>query len=207
MSRPREEKYQAILDAATEAFAEYGFFNSQISKIAKLAGVADGTIYLYFKNKEDILISLFQERMGQFINEIRQETAKCQTTQEQLMCIIRTHLRYMQENRSLAMFTQIELRQSNPDIREAISGPLREYFQIIEQVLTEGVSKGVMVLSEVKVGRQMFFGTLDAMISDWVISKKPRSLQGMEEVVFDLMCGAFKIQDRKTELLTKDTLN
>ncbi|WP_407308619.1 TetR/AcrR family transcriptional regulator [Desulfosporosinus sp. SB140] len=203
MSRPREEKYQAILDAATEAFAEYGFFNSQISKIAKLAGVADGTIYLYFKNKEDILISLFQERMGQFINEIHQETAKCQTTQERLMCIIRTHLRYMQENRSLAMFTQIELRQSNPDIREAISGPLREYFHIIEQVLTEGVNQRVMILSDVKVGRQMFFGTLDAMISDWVISKKPRSLQGMEAVVFDLMCGAFKIQDQQAELLIK----
>lgn len=195
MSRPREEKYQAILDAATEAFAEYGFFNSQISKIAKLAGVADGTIYLYFKNKEDILISLFKERMGQFITEIRQETSQCQTTQERLLRIIQTHLRYMQENRSLAMFTQIELRQSNPDIREAISGPLREYFYIIEQVLSEGVNKREMLLSDIKVGRQMFFGTLDAMISDWVISKKPRSLEGMEEVVFDLMCGAFRIQD------------
>jgi TetR/AcrR family transcriptional regulator, fatty acid metabolism regulator protein len=194
MSRPREEKYQAILDAATEAFAEYGYFNSQISKIAKLAGVADGTIYLYFKNKEDILISLFRERMGQFINEIRQETSRCEAPKDKLLRIIRTHLRYMQENRSLAMFTQIELRQSNPEIREAISGPLREYFQIIELVLSEGVSKGEMFLSDIRVGRQMFFGTLDAIISDWVISKKPRSLEGMEEVVFNLICGAFKIK-------------
>lgn len=131
--------------------------------------------------------------MGQFINEIRHEIEECQSAKERLLRIIKTHLRYMQENRSLAMFTQIELRQSNPTIREAISGPLREYFHIIELVLTEGVNKGELLLYDVKVGRQMFFGTLDAMVSDWVISKKPRSLEGMEEVVFDLMCGAFKI--------------
>ena len=194
MSKPREEKYQAILDAATTAFAEYGYFSCQVSKIAKLAGIADGTIYLYFKNKEDILVSLFTERMGQFINEIRQATEKYGTTQERLLCIIRTHLRYMQENRSLAIVTQIELRQSNPEIREAISGPLREYFHLIEQVLTEGVKKEEIILADIKVARQMFFGTLDAMISDWVTSKKPRSLEGTEDVVFDLVRGAFKIK-------------
>lgn len=194
MSKPREEKYQAILDAATEAFAEYGYFTCQVSKIAKLAGVADGTIYLYFKNKEDILVSLFSDRMGNFIREVRQSIVKCQTTQERLICIIRTHFKYMQKNRSLAIVTQIELRQSDPKIREAISGPLREYFHLIEQVLTEGVEKQEIVLADVKVGRQMFFGTLDAAISDWVSSKKPRPLEGIEELVFELMRGAFKIK-------------
>ena len=194
MSKPREEKYHAILDAATTAFAEYGYFSCQVSKIAKLAGIADGTIYLYFKNKEDILVSLFTDRMGQFINEISQATGKYETTQERLLCIIRTHLRYMQENRSLAIVTQIELRQSNPEIREAISGPLREYFHLIEQVLAEGVRRDEIILADIKVARQMFFGTLDAMISDWVTSKKPRSLEGTEDVVFDLVRGAFKIK-------------
>lgn len=193
MSRPREEKYQAILDAATEAFANYGYFTCQVSKIAKLAGVADGTIYLYFKNKEDILVSLFSDRMGKFIQEIRQSIVKCQTTQERLYCIIQTHFKYMQENRSLAIVTQIELRQSDPKIREAISGPLREYFHLIEQVLAEGVENKEIILADVKIGRQMFFGTLDAAISDWVSSKKPRPLEGIEELVFELMRGAFKL--------------
>lgn len=197
MSRPREDKYQAILDAATEAFAECGYFNSQISKIAKLAGVADGTIYLYFKNKEDILVSLFKERMGQFTAEIRQEISECRTAQSKLFSIIRRHLGYVQENHALAMVTQIELRQSNPQIREAITGPLREYFQIIEQVLAEGVKNGEMDLKDVKIGRQMLFGTIDAIISDWVVSKKPRSLDGVAEIVFSLFCGAFKIRTQE----------
>ncbi|HBV88021.1 TetR/AcrR family transcriptional regulator [Desulfosporosinus sp.] len=197
MSKPREEKYHAILDAATEAFAEYGYFTCQVSKIAKLAGVADGTIYLYFKNKEDILVSLFSERMGRFIQEVRQSVVQYQTTQERLLCIIQTHFKYMQENRSLAIVTQIELRQSDPKIREAVSGPLREYFHLIEQVLAEGVEKDEIVLADVKVGRQMFFGTLDAAISDWVSSKKPRPLEGVEDLVFDLMRGAFRIKQKQ----------
>jgi TetR/AcrR family fatty acid metabolism transcriptional regulator len=194
MAKSSEEKYQAILNAATESFAEYGYFNCQISKIAKLAGVADGTIYLYFKNKEDILVSLFKDRMGQFIDEISQTTLKCPSTKERLLHLIRTHLKYMQENRSLAMVTQIEVRQSNPGIRDAISEPLRKYFQIIEQVLTEGAEKGEIILADTKVGRQMIFGTLDAVISDWVTSKKPRSLKGTEDIVFELISGAFKIK-------------
>ena len=195
MAKPREEKYQSILDAATEAFAQYGYFSCQVSKIAKLAGVADGTIYLYFKNKEDILVSLFSERMGQFIQEIRQEIVQCRTTQERLSSIVRTHLRYMQENRSLAIVTQIELRQSDPQIREAISGPIKEYFQLIEQVLAEGLEQDEIVISDLKVARQLFFGTLDAVISDWVISKKPRSLDEVEDVVIEMIRGAFKIKE------------
>lgn len=195
MSKPREEKYQSILDAATEAFAEYGYFSCQVSKIARLAGVADGTIYLYFKNKEDILVSLFSERMGQFIQRIRHDVVLCQTTQERLSTIVRTHLRYMQENRSLAVVTQIEVRQSDPQIRDAISGPLKEYFKLIEQVLAEGIERDEIVLNDIKVGRQMFFGTLDAVISDWVISKKPRSLVGVEDTVIELIRGALKIKD------------
>ncbi len=195
MSKPREEKYKAILDAATEAFAEYGYFSCQVSKIAKLAGVADGTIYLYFKNKQDILVSLFAERMGQFTQEIRHEIVQCRTTQQRLASIVRTHLRYMEENRSLAIVTQIELRQSDPQIREAISGPLREYFQLIEQVLAEGMEKEEIVIRDLKVGRQLFFGTLDAVISDWVISKKPRSLVEVEDVLIDLIRGAFRAKN------------
>ncbi|MDP4125332.1 MAG: TetR/AcrR family transcriptional regulator [Bacillota bacterium] len=194
MSKPREEKYQAILHAATESFAEYGYFSCQVSKIAKLAGVADGTIYLYFKNKEDILVSLFRERMGRFVEEIRQTIGRYKTTRDQLVCIIRTHLKFMQENRSLAIVTQMERRQSNVEIREAITGPLRDYFQLIEQVLEEGVEKNEAVIADIKVGRQLFFGTLDAMISDWVTSEKPRFLEEVEDVVIDLVCSAFKLK-------------
>lgn len=67
--KKEKPKYNQILDAAVEVIAENGFHRSQVSKIAKKAGVADGTIYLYFKNKEDLLVSLFQNKMGNFTSE------------------------------------------------------------------------------------------------------------------------------------------
>lgn len=190
----REDKYQIILDAAVEAFAQYGYFSCQVSKIAKIAGVADGTIYLYFKNKEDILVSLFNERMGDFIKVIRQNLDFCQNTGERLNEIIKSHLGYMQENRSLAIVVQIELRQSLGPIREAISAPVREYFHLIEEILKKGVEEEEIFLPDVKVGRQLIFGTLDAVLSDWVLAKNPRRLDTDAIHIFELFKGAFRIQ-------------
>lgn len=121
----RQDKYQLILEAAVEAIAETGFYQCQVSKIARLAGVADGTIYLYFKNKEDILIRLFQERMGEFIVDVRDQIAQCQTTGSRLKAIMTAHFNYMEQNRSYAIVTQLEVRQSDPRIRTAIQEPGR----------------------------------------------------------------------------------
>ena len=59
MKRDRP-KYKQIIDSAVIVIAENGYHQAQVSKIAKEAGVSDGTIYLYFKNKEDILNDLLQ---------------------------------------------------------------------------------------------------------------------------------------------------
>lgn len=161
MAIPREDKYQKILDAAIEAFAESGYHQCQVSKIARIAGIADGTIYLYFKSKEDILIRLFQERMGDFIMDIREQLKNCYSTREKLRAIIETHFLSMENNHSLAIVTQLELRQSDTKIRAAISGPLKEYFKLIEEVINDGIYKGEVIPVDVRVARQLIFGSLD----------------------------------------------
>ena len=85
--RRNKPKYKQIIDAAVVVIAENGYHNAQVSKIAKQAGVADGTIYLYFKNKEDVLISLFQEKMGQFVEKIYEELAGIETAAEKTSCV------------------------------------------------------------------------------------------------------------------------
>src|SRR5919206_4154777 len=84
-------KYMQIVDAAVIAIAENGYHQAQVAKIAKQAGVADGTIYLYFKNKEDILISLFEEKMGIFIDKIKEVIAGKQTAAEKLLVMAENH--------------------------------------------------------------------------------------------------------------------
>lgn len=195
MTASREEKFQKILDAAIEAFAESGYYQCQVSKIARLAGVADGTIYLYFKNKEEILIRLFQERMGDFIDRIRTELADCQTTRKRLRTIISTHFSYMENNRSLAVVTQLELRQPNPSLRAAISGPLREYFRLIEEVIQEGIDRQEVASVNLRVARQVIFGTLDEATTDWLLARAERSLINDVDQILYLFAGALRLPE------------
>ena len=195
MTASREEKFQKILDAAIEAFAESGYYQCQVSKIARLAGVADGTIYLYFKNKEEILIRLFQERMGDFIDRIRTELVDCQTTRKRLRTIISTHFSYMENNRSLAVVTQLELRQPNQSLRAAISGPLREYFRLIEEVIQEGIDRQEVAPVNLRVARQVIFGTLDEATTDWLLARAERSLMNDVDQILYLFAGALRLPE------------
>lgn len=196
MAKQREEKFQRILDAAVEAFAEVGYHNCQVSKIARLAGVADGTIYLYFKNKEDILVRLFQERMGDFIEEIRSQLKEQKSTLDRLRTIIYTHFAAMERNRSLAIVTQLELRQPDIQIRTAISGPLKEYFRLIEEVIKQGIEQGeVAPLVDVRVARQLIFGALDEATSDWIMSRSQRTLLQEVKNMLYLFEGALRLKN------------
>lgn len=200
MTAAREDKFQKILDAATEAFAESGYHQCQVSKIARLAGVADGTIYLYFKNKEEILIRLFEVRMGNFITRIRAELESCQTTRTRLRAIIQTHFSYMANDRSLAVVTQFELRQPNPSLRAAISGPLRDYFRLIEGVVQEGIERREVAPVNVKLARQMIFGTIDEATTDWLMARTERNLLNEVDPMLDLFARAFDLPKDLTKV-------
>src|SRR5690625_7779084 len=110
-------KYKQIIEAAVTVIAKNGYHAAQVSKIAKEAGVADGTIYLYFKNKEDILVSLFKEKMGQFIERISVSIKPLQRADEKLHQLITMHFLQLAEDHNLAVVAQLELRQSKLDLR------------------------------------------------------------------------------------------
>lgn len=179
--RKNKPKYNQILDAAVEVIAENGYHSSQVSKIAKEAGVADGTIYLYFDNKEDILISLFQEKMGQFIEKIEDAIQSEQDADKKLYTLIEMHLQQLTENPKLAIVTQLELRQSNKHLRLKINAVLKRYLQIIDDVLKDGMEKGIFHDHlNIRLVRQMIFGTIDEVVTNWV----------MKEQKYDLMMQA-----------------
>src|SRR5690606_16805227 len=119
--KSNKPKYQQIIEAAVKVIAENGYHASQVSKIAKEAGVADGTIYLYFKNKEDVLVSVFEEKMGQFIDKIAKATSEQANANDKLKVLIEMHFSQLEENPDLAIVTQLELRQSNYSLRLQIN--------------------------------------------------------------------------------------
>ncbi|APT45760.1 TetR/AcrR family transcriptional regulator [Bacillus safensis] len=186
--KQKRPKYMQIIDAAVVVIAENGYHQSQVSKIAKQAGVADGTIYLYFKNKEDILISLFKEKMGQFIERMETDIQKKPSAKEKLLLLIEEHFRMLAQNHHLALVTQLELRQSNLELRQKINEVLKGYLNMLESILTEGKKTGEFRQNlDVRLARQMVFGTIDETATTWVMNDQKYDLPALAENVHDLL--------------------
>lgn len=170
-------KYKQIIEAAVEVIAENGFHASQVSKIAKKANVADGTIYLYFKNKEDILISVFKEKMGSFVDITRNAIQGQSSASEKLETFIHMHYHQLASNPDLAIVTQLELRQSKIELRIEINNILKDYLQIIDDILEQGIQNGE-IRDDInpQTMRQMIFGTLDETVTTWVMKLQKYSL-------------------------------
>lgn len=183
-------KYNQIIDAAVIVIAQNGYYQAQVSKIAKQAGVADGTIYLYFKNKEDILISLFHEKMGYFVEQIEEEIKGKSTASEKLHVLIQKHFKNLSEDVNLAIVTQLELRQSNKELRLRINDVLRGYLNLIDQIIIEGKENGEFLPDlNTLLARQMIFGTIDETVTTWVMNEQKYSLPDLAPDVHRLLIG------------------
>ncbi|WP_139491563.1 TetR/AcrR family transcriptional regulator [Brevibacillus dissolubilis] len=187
MAKKTGEKYQAIINAAVRVIAQHGYHNAQVSRIAREAKVADGTIYLYFENKDDILISLFNEKMGQFIATCRDLCNKADTVEQKIYVLVHSHLSQLANDKEFSVVTQIELRQSNPVVSKGIGEVLKQYFSLIDDVIREGVEAGVFRDDvDVRLARTMVFGTLDQTVTAWVMRQCKHDLVSQVDPIHNL---------------------
>ncbi|GAB6936321.1 TetR/AcrR family transcriptional regulator C-terminal domain-containing protein [Calditerricola yamamurae] len=200
MAKRTGDKYQTIIDAAVRVIAKYGYHNSQVAKIAREANVADGTIYLYFRNKDDVLVSVFREKMGEFIRATRERLEQVSTVEGKLRELIFMHLSHLAQNRDMAVVTQIELRQSNPVVREGIRETLKQYYRLIEEVIREGMAEGVFRRDvDVRTIRMMIFGTLDEAATSWVMKKGKFDLLAQVDPIHRLLLSALRKEPQEEE--------
>jgi TetR/AcrR family fatty acid metabolism transcriptional regulator len=162
------DKHKKIIRAATKVFARKGFFNARISDIAKEAKVADGTIYLYFNNKFDILLCVFDQEVGKLIEHISLLLEKETNARAKLKIFITNHLEEMKKNRYLAEVIHIELRQTAKIIREYRKNTFNEYLQIIAAIIEQGQNDGTFRTNiQPDIARQVIFGALDEVSICW----------------------------------------
>ena len=192
------DKRSRILEAAVKVFARKGYFGARVSEIAKNARVADGTIYLYFRNKEDILVSLFDEVMSEHIEKGREELAEVEGAEGRLQVIARHHLQLLGHNRDLAVVFQVELRQSTKFLERFTAGWLQDYLAVISDVVEEGQNDGTFrpELSR-KLATKAFFGALDEMVTSWILSSKDYDLVSQAAPVVDLFLRGAAASERE----------
>lgn len=163
-----ENKHSKIISAATKVFAKKGFFTARISDIAKEAKVADGTIYLYFNNKYDILLSVFEEEVGKIVEKTDRLLSNEDDPKKMLEIYTIQHLMAMKKNKNLAEVIQIELRQTNKVIRDYRNTKFSQYIGIIANIIKKGQQTGIYK-SDIKpdIAKRVYFGALDEVSRVW----------------------------------------
>jgi TetR/AcrR family fatty acid metabolism transcriptional regulator len=186
-AKKANDKRELIINAAIRAFAQNGYHQSRIADVAREAGVAAGTIYLYFRNKDHLLISIFEERVQQFIQEFRRQLIREESAEAKLGKLVHLHLSEMQEHPDLAAVFQLELRQSRHFMSSYPKTDLKGYFDLIGQIIEEGQQQGLfrkdLYLGAVK---KVFFGGIDETVTSWLLAGKDYDLTQMAAPLADL---------------------
>lgn len=164
------DKRERILKAAIEVFAAKGFYATRVSEIAKAAGVADGTIYLYFKNKDDVLVSIFEDRIGRLLEVLRQEAAKADTVEERIRRIVELQLGLLEGQRDLAEVVTVNLRQSSSLLKQYAAPLFTEYLDVIAGIIRDGQREGSL-RDDVnpRIIARALWGGLDGIALTWAL--------------------------------------
>ncbi|HEY2932603.1 MAG TPA: TetR/AcrR family transcriptional regulator [Acidobacteriota bacterium] len=179
------EKYDTILKASIKVFARRGFFNSTVADVARQAGVADGTVYLYFKNKDDILVSIFNHVMDEVMDCINRELSQLKDPVARLRKIIKMHLELMENDADLAVVFQVELRHSIKFMEQFSATRVAEYLRVIRSVIEAGQKNGTIRRDvDSSIASKVLFGALDEMTTNWMLSKKKYPLASTADAIF-----------------------
>jgi len=180
-------KYHQILEAAIKVFAEQGFHQATISQIAKEAGVADGTIYLYFKNKEDIMVNFFGYKTKEVFGRFREEVDKADNARDKLRLLIKRHLEEFQRDRSMAILYQTETRRFSRMCEEQIREMSKMYLDLVSEIVESGQDEGLM-RKDLYMGlvKRFIIGAIDEVINTWLHSGGSYDLVSMADPLVDL---------------------
>ena len=187
------DKRDSILRAATKVFAQNGYFQSQVADVARVAGVAAGTVYLYFKSKDDLLVSIFERSMNDVLAEGRAAIAEIGDPVARLRELAHLHLGRVGRDKDLAVVFQVELRQSVKFMERFSESFLQDYFKLIRQAIADGQQSGAFRKDiSATTATKIFFGALDEMATNWVLSRRKYDLAVEADAVVDLFVNGVK---------------
>jgi len=173
----RERRRAAILRAAVDVFAKRGYTAARMREVAQSAGVADGTLYLYFAGKEALLIAILEEHAEGFLARAKRDANRVADPRKKLAAVVSRHLASLERDRALAHVFQIELRHSRRFLRQVARGQVAKYLHLIERIVRDGAASGAFrgdIPPEVTA--RAVFGAIDELVTGWVLATRPRPL-------------------------------
>lgn len=198
------DKYHRILEAAVKVFAERGFSQSTVAQIAKEASVADGTIYLYFKNKDDILVQIFSYKAKQIFDRFRKEVENADSAIDKLRSLIARHLEEFQNDRNMAVVYQTETHKISRLTEDQIKEMSNMYLDIISNIVEQGQEEG-SIRKDLSLGlvKRFIIGAVDEVINTWLHSDETYDLTAMADPIVELFIRGI---GHKSEMINRVNL-
>jgi len=186
LQKSKSQKYHKILNSAGAVFAEHGFYKATISQIAARAGVADGTLYLYFKNKDDILYQYLSFKTDVVFKKMNAAVTNGTDAESKLRNLIRCHLEAFQRDQNMAIIFQSEVRYLR-DIASQIKNISKMYLDLLSDIIEQGQIDGSM-RQDLFVGlvKRFILGAVEGVISTWVSAHGRYDLGTMADPLVDL---------------------
>ena len=180
LSESKEARRRAILESAVRVFAENGFFAARIRDIAAGADVAEGTIYLYFGGKDDLLLTAFRDKVAEFVASVRDVLRASAPLEDRLARFIGMQFESIEAEPALATVLLLESRQSSKFYGGAVRDVLRSYAQAIDELLASGQHSGELRPdADVPLARRMLIGALEEIELEWLLGDRTRPLVAM----------------------------
>jgi len=177
---------ESILESATSVFAKTGFYKAKAIEIARKANIAVGTIYNYFKNKDDILISIFNERIGGLNRSLEESLQEINNPDEKLATILDSMIALFKSNRELAEVVTIELRQSSKFFSSTAISPVVDFLDIITDVIRQGQERGLYRADiDPRVVSLVILGSFENLLHSWVLADKVPELGSKYDISLD----------------------
>ena len=194
-SGSKSRRRREIVRAAVTVFAERGYFSARMRDVAARADVADGTLYLYFKGKEDLLVSILEEYADAFLLRARRDVAACDDPRERLRSVVRRHLVSLENDRPLAQVFQIELRHTRRFLRQVAKGRVAGYLALLQEIVADGVARGCF-RGDIppEVAARAVFGAIDELVTAWVLARRPQPLAAQADALLGLILHGLELQ-------------
>jgi len=193
-----EEKRKKILDAATKVFARVGFSNTRIQDVAQEAGIAHGTVYLYFKSKDDLFISIFQESLGELIDYISSEVQKKDSAEDKLRRMISLQLDVIEENPDLTKLILIEFPRTGNFLTDRNIDVLSNYIDVIGDVLRNGIEEGIFSTNvKPDIIATMIYAAMQGIATRWILDGMSYSIKTIDVEISEIFLKGLKSQRAK----------
>ena len=190
------DKKKTILTSAIKIIGDKGYQNATIAEIAKDAGIGDATIYEYFKNKEDLLLSIPVEVTKELIPQINEHMMGIKGALNKLRKFIWWWLNYIEKNPGYGSIVLLELKTSKTYVSNEAYQAARNFYQIILDIIKEGQEEET-IKREINpyLARSLCVGAMEHIIIRWLLKDKKYSLIQYADELADLLINSLRKTD------------